>query len=254
MSKANLLSGLEGDERVLISHILDLAERCGRAGAVMYSPFLNPKEFKLAESRCRGDFTIKAFGGYDDAERRLMALCPNGADEPDYPLCAVRLVAKDGTVYSHRDYLGAVLSLGIKREKVGDIITKEDCAIVFCHSDVAEFICLNLNKVASGSVVCTLCRAEEIVVERRFNVKSASVASLRLDCVLSAAIGKSREVSCELIGKGLVQLNYDIAKSASVRVQSGDVISARGYGKLIVETDNDTTRKGRVKITIKHFV
>lgn len=254
MNKSNLLSGLEGDEKILISHVMDLAERCEKAGVVMYSPFLNPRELNIAVSRCKGSFFVKSFGGYDDAERRILAFCPEADDEVYYPIAALRITSKDGRVFSHRDYLGTVLSLGIKREKVGDIIVDNDCAIVFCESNVADFICFNLDKVATSSVMCNICDVDDVTVERRFEVKSASVASLRLDCVLSAAMGKSRETACELISRGLVQLNYDIAKSTSARIKTGDVISARGYGKMIVETDCSTTRKGRIKIDIKHFV
>lgn len=254
MNKTNLLQGLDGDEKILISHILDLAERCEKAGVVMYSPFLNPREVSLATARCKGNFIIKSFGGYSDAERKIIAFCPDSDDDVYYPIVAVKITAKDGSVFSHRDYLGAVLSLGIKREKIGDIVVENDCAIVFCDRTVAEFICLNLDKVASGGVVCAICELEDIKVERKFEEQGASVASLRLDCVLSAAIGKSREVSCDLISRGLVQVNYDIAKSTSARIKSGDVISARGYGKMIVDTDCSTTRKGRIKINIRHFI
>ncbi len=254
MNKAKLLSGLDGDEKILVSHILDLAEKCEKAGVIMYSPFLNPRETKLAMDRCRGDYIVKSYGGYDDAERRMIAFCPYEEDEPYYPVSAVKITAKDGSVYSHRDYLGSVLALGIKREKVGDIAILEDCALLFCDSTVAEFICLNLERVASGTVVCAECNVSEVKVERKYELQGASVASLRLDGVLAAAIGKSRETACELINRGLVQLNYDIAKSVSLRINTGDVISARGYGKMIIETDCSTTRKGRIRIDIKRFV
>ncbi len=254
MNKTNLLQGLEGDEKILISHLLDLAERCEKAGVVMYSPFLNPREAAIASARCRGSFVIKPFGGYKDAERKIFAFCPDADDFAYYPIVAVKIAAKDGGVYSHRDYLGAVLSLGIKREKIGDIVVESDYAIVFCDRTVAEFICLNLDKVASANVTCNICEVDDVYVERKFEHQSASVASLRLDCVLSAAIGKSRDASCDLVARGLVQVNYDIAKSASARIKSGDVISARGYGKMVIDTDCSTTRKGRIKIDIRHFI
>lgn len=253
MNKSNLLQGLEGDEKILISHLLDLAERCEKAGVVMYSPFLNPREASIASSRCRGSYVLKSFGGYKDAERQVIAFCPNEDDDAYYPIVAIKIASKDGSTFSHRDYLGAVLSLGIKREKTGDIVIQSGYAVMFCDLTVAEFICLNLDKVASANVTCTVCDVEDVEVERKFDEKSASVASLRLDCVLSAAIGKSRDVSCDLINKGYVQVNYDIANSVSARIKSGDVISARGFGKMIVETDCLTTRKGRIKITIRHF-
>ena len=253
MNKTNLLSGLDGDEKILISHVMDLAKRCDKAGAAQYSPFLNPREVKLALPRCKGNFSVDSFGGYDGAERKMLSFCPYG-EEPCHPVCALKIVSGDGAVHSHRDYLGAILSLGIKREKLGDIVTCDDCAVVFCDEGISDFISMNLNKVASSSVTCLPCEVSEITVERKFSVRTSSVASLRLDAVLASAIGKSRETASELIGRGLVQVNYDIAKSVSARIESGDVISARGFGKMIIETDCSTTKKGRVKINIKQFV
>ena len=113
---------------------------------------------------------------------------------------------------------------------------------------------VNLDKVANGSVKCVPCEVTDVFVERKFDVSSSTVASLRLDCVLAAAIGKSREAVSQLITRGLVQHNYEVAKSVSARVASGDTISARGFGKMIIETDSSTTRKGRVRIEIKRFV
>ena len=254
MNKTNLLSGLEGDERVLVSHVMDLAERCEKAGVTMYSPFLNPREVNLSLSRCKGNFTVNSFGGYEDSERKILAFSANNDGWYDYPVDAVKISSKDGKVFSHRDYLGSVLSLGIKREKIGDIVIDDEYALVFCHRSVSEYICLNLMKVASANVLCQICSVDEITVERKFSVKNLSVASLRADAVLSGAIGKSREVSADLITKGLVQINYEVAKSPSAKVKSGDVISARGFGKMIVETDCETTKKGRIKIIVKQFV
>ena len=183
----------------------------------------------------------------------MIAFCPFD-DEPIYPITALKIISKDGSVFSHRDYLGSIVALGIKRDKLGDIIIQKDCAIAFCHDSIADFICLNLDRVSSGSVTCRVCDVQSVSVEREFAVSNVSVASMRLDAVLSAAIGKSRDVSCDLINKGYVQLNYDIAKSTSARVKSGDVISARGFGKMTIETDGDVTRKGRVKVAVKRFV
>ena len=254
MNKTNLLSGLEGEERVLISHVMDLAERCEKAGVTMYSPFLNPREVKLALSRCKGNFFVNSFGGYEDSERKILAFSATDEIWYDYPVDAVKISSKDGRVFSHRDYLGSVLSLGIKREKIGDIVVEDDFALVFCHRSVGEYICLNLTKVASANVLCEICPVDEVKVERKFSAKNLSVASLRADAVISGAIGKSREVSADLISKGYVQINYEVAKSSSARIKDGDVISVRGFGKMVVETGCETTKKGRIKIIVKQFL
>lgn len=252
MNKTSILSSLDGEERILISHIMDIAKRSEKSGVVMYTPFLNPREANLVRMYCKGDYLIESYGGYDTAERVMIAFVPS-QNEPSYPVSAIKVTSKDGKVMSHRDYLGAILSLGIKREKIGDIITDESFAVVFCDNSVAEYVCLNLDKVASVHVSCEVIDENDFSYERKYIEKNVTVASLRLDCVLSAATGRSREDSAELINRGYVKLNYDVAKSTSAKVKTGDVISARGYGKMLVETDCETTRKGRIKICLKQF-
>lgn len=247
------MSGLDSDDKILISHIMDLAERSEKADMAVYTPFLNPREARLARGYCRGNYRIDEFGGYDGAERVQLAFCPNDYTDADFPICAVSIKTKDGRELSHRDYMGAVLSLGIKREKIGDIIVNGGGAVVLCHNATADFICMNLEKVASANVECEVCD-DTIKLERKYDSIGVSVASMRLDCVLSSAIGKSREASCELVRSGLVQVNYENAKSASMRIKSGDTVSARGFGKMIVEADGSETRKGRIKVTIKKFI
>ncbi len=254
MNKRDILSFLDGEERILISRVMDLCNRCERYGAVTYTPFLNPREIKLAKDCCKGSFFVRYNGGYADAERVMMAFCPYEDDVAVFPLTAVKISVKDGRVFSHRDYLGALLSLGIKREKLGDIIVRDDFAVVFCETVVAEYVCLNLDKVASSYVKCEeIDDVSGLSLERNFQVKSVTVASMRIDGVLSSATVMSREESAAAINRGYVQLNYETVKSVSAQVKDGDVISARGYGKMQIETTGETTRKGRIKVNIKHF-
>ncbi len=255
MNKTDILSSLDGEERILISRVMDLAQRCEITRAVVYTPFLNPREQRLVRGYCKGDFHIRVSGGYEDAERAVLAFCPCEDDQAVFPFVILKITATDGRVFSHRDYLGAILALGIKREKLGDIITESDSAFVFCASSVAEFVCLNLDKVSSSNVVCEISYdTHNFSFKRKYEDRDVTVASLRLDCIVSAATGNSREKSTALINRGLVQLNYDVAKNTSARIENGDVISVRGYGKLLVETDNATSRKGRVIVRLKYFV
>lgn len=253
MNKTVLLSGLDGDDKILVSHIMDLASKSEKTGAVMYSPFLNPREARLAKGYCKGAFHIEEFGGYGDAERVRLAFCPGDDGDVRFPICSVKITVSDGRELSHRDYMGAVLSLGIKREKIGDIVVCGESAVMMCCEEIADFICMNLTKVASSGVKCGVC-GDDVRLERKYALINATVASMRLDCVLSAVLGKSREASSELIKSGAVQVNYDIAKDAPMRIKSGDTISARGFGKMIIEADGTETRKGRAKITVKKFI
>lgn len=254
MNKRDILSFLDGEERILISRVMDLCNRSERTGTVTYTPFLNPRELKLAIDCCKCSGYIQCSGGYADAERVMMAFCPYEDDVVQFPLTAVKISVKDGRVFSHRDYLGALLSLGIKREKLGDIIIGDDYAVVLCETLISEYVCLNLDKVASFYVECQqLDDVSSLFLERKFRVKSVTVASMRIDGVLSAATAMNREESADAVNRGYVQLNYETVKSVCAKVKDGDVISARGYGKMQIETEGQTTRKGRIKLNIKHF-
>lgn len=255
MTKRDILSSLDGEERILVSRVMDLSARCESHGIVTYTPFLNPREQRLARAYCKGNFCIKSWGGYGEAERAILAFCPDEADEVYYPLAALQITATDGRVFSHRDYLGAILGLGIKREKIGDIIIGDDCAFVFCDDSVSEFVCLNLTGVYSSGVSCTPAADDRVFsYKRKYEESRVTVASLRLDCIVSSATGLSRDKSMALIERGLVRHNYDIAKSPSSKVADGDVISMRGYGKMMIKTDQLTSRKGRVIVCLKYFV
>lgn len=254
MIKREILSSLEGEERILVSRVMDICERCEKTGRVMYTPFMNPREVSLVSGYCKGRFHSEQSGGYADSERRMLAFCPDGTSADDFPIEALKISVKDGRVHSHRDYLGALLSLGLKREKLGDIILCDGYVIVMCDKTVSEFICLHLDRVASSYVQCeAVGNPDNVNVQREYEAKEVSVASMRIDCVVSAVTGKSREGSALVISRGFVQQNYQTVTSVSAQVKNGDVVSVRGYGKMLIETDGITTRKGRLKLNIKHY-
>ena len=207
--------------------------------------------------RFSSDVEVISNGGYDDAERRIVCFSPFDTYETefDFEIIPLFVRTKNRTVLSHRDYLGSVLSLGIKRELVGDIVICDDCAVILCHSEISDYIIYNLSRIANLTVTVEPADISAVELpERRFKDKDLTVSSMRLDCVLSAAANKSRTVSAELIEKGLVCVNYDVVKNASRTVADGDVLSVRGIGKMIVHSDLKKKKKGKFHIEIKQFV
>ena len=170
---------------------------------------------------------IRTFGGYEGAERAVVCFYDGsyGYEYFDWPVCAVKVSANGKAVMSHRDYLGSLVGLGIKREMLGDIVVCKEYAVVFCHSDIVDFIVYNLTKVGRMNVSAQVCDTEELdLPERTYKDKSATVSSLRLDCVVSAATNMSRGNSCEAVQRGYVFHNYEEAKSTSRTVADGDII------------------------------
>ena len=255
--KQALFGITDKDEKNLISLMCDKGDKAITTGARMYSRFLSPAEAHLISERLSKDVDTYFFGGYDDAERTVACLSAFDTYETDfdYPVDAVKIFTKNKTVFSHRDYLGSVMSLGIKRELIGDIVIADTHAVMFCHREISDFLNLNLTSIGRNTVTAELMDTSCLSLPaRQFKEKSVTVSSLRLDCILSAATGKSRAVSAEFVTKGLVQVNYEYAKSTSMQVGDGDIISIRGFGKMVLNTDLTLTKKGRYYIQIKQYI
>ncbi len=252
------LYGLEcADDKTFVSQMCDKADRAEKTHSAVYTKFLAPREQNLISERLGRFVDIECYGGHQNAERNMMCFYIKDEFWGDiqFPLSVLKITATNKKVYSHRDYLGAILSLGIKRELTGDIITCDTCAYVFCHSEIADYILYNLEKIANARVLIQKCSPDEVEVPKRcFKQKDDTVASLRIDCVISAALNMSRGNSLEAVKRGFVTHNYQTVLSASAIVQGGDVISVRGHGKFVVETDGSLTKKGRYHIHIKQYI
>lgn len=218
----------------------------------MFTKFLTPLEAREIDMRFpKNEVDINFFGGYEGAERTIASF---GEISDGYPLTTLKIRLKGKASLSHRDYLGSVLSLGIKRELIGDIIPSDDGAILFCLEEIADFITDNLTKIANTGVAVSTASEDDICQIKRNYIKiSQTVSSLRLDAVVASAVSKSRGVSSELISKGHVMHNYKEASSSSAPVKDGDIITVRGYGKFLINTDERLTRKGRIHIDINKF-
>jgi RNA-binding protein YlmH len=253
--KKKILFGIEDDEkRLLLSKMCDIAQRSEHSFKAIFSRFLNPGERLLIEERLSGDFAVSFFGGYDDAQRTV-ACFGESKDIAPFPICAVKIEPKGKKELNHRDYLGSVLSLGIKREHIGDILVKDGFALMFVTEEIKDFIMLNLSRIASQSVKLTeVTDLSGFEIKAEFKESSATVSSMRLDCVLSAVTGKSRSQSASVIEEGLCSVNYSVAKNVRLIVKDGDIISLRGFGKTVVETDGALTKKGRIHINFKKYI
>jgi RNA-binding protein YlmH len=202
-----------------------------------------------------GEENFGFYGGYDDAERKILCFTPFcDYGEKEYPITKLKIYTKDKKVFSHRDYLGSILSLGIKREKIGDILILDTFAVCFCHAEIADFLIYNLKKIAHSNIFVEIFDENCYNFIKQFRQVHYTVASMRLDAVVSAFTKKSRAVSAELIKKGYVNVNYQVNENASHTVCDGDIISAKGFGKAIINTENALTKKGRTNITVKYYV
>ncbi len=253
---------VQPEDKLLLAKVLDQADLSLRRREERFTFFLSPGHiYKFSKSLeyLKGDLNICVFGGFADAERKMIGFCPDFFDitEADFPIKAVEIETdkRFSSSLSHRDYLGSILGLGIDRDRTGDIIINGNKALVLAMEDIADYIAANLFKVGRTPVRCTVKDTDGIDMGTR-NVKElfSTVPSLRLDCIVSSAFGISRGNAKALIDAEKVQLNWETVTSASCEVNEGDVLSARGFGRAKVKEIKGRTKKDRIGIVIDRYV
>lgn len=248
--------GLGTEERIFISHIDDMLKICEKTGTARFSSFLSEAESALVRrylEYCAAD-NYMLYGGYENAQRVILGVFPQYEEpsEEAFPIQAVCFVSRMADL-SHRDYLGAIMSLGITRSLVGDIICGEKTYAMLAPA-AADMAVIQITKIGRAGVRCTLSQGEKIVRNDSFARISATVASLRLDCILSSAVKVSRDKAAQLIRSGMVSVNHTAAVSVSEQLKEGDVLSVRGHGRFVIGNIGDRTKKDRIHITINKYL
>ena len=249
--------GTEGEETAI--RLIDLAEAVMKTSKFRISPFLDPYGQEIAETICASydGIQLDFDGGYMGAERaRAMLRHRDFRGTPDGFGIACVEAAWNGQFarLTHRDVLGAVMALGIERERIGDILPAPDTAKIICDAKIVEFIVNNLTMIGAVGVKTSLSNLDEIAPrEERTKEIRATVASLRLDSIVAAGFGISRSRAADDIAADKVKLNWQSAASASKTINEGDVLSMRGRGRVEVTEVRGQTKKGRTVVVLNRF-
>lgn len=238
-----------------IKKIEDLYKRSVNRNIVAYTGFLTPVEKQIIVKKLGGKKIFFA-GGIESAERVRAFFLPDYMDDVDINEYIVAFkVDFSFSKLSHRDFLGALLSLGIERRCLGDIYVFEKEAYFFVTSDIAKFIKANLDKVGNIGVKIREVNFEEVKADQpKFKEITFAVSSLRLDSIVAGAIKESREKANGFIKNGKVLLNYLICENPSKEVKVGDIFSVKGYGKYCLDEVKGETRKGKQFIKVNKYV
>lgn len=252
-------------------------------GDLVSTVFLNPAEqFFLAQFLRERGLASRAvfFGGAPGAQRKKLFACPEyiadiafGGDlytaatsflgeDAFGDICPLKISGGGFRDFSHRDYLGGILSLGLDRTAVGDIAPIDEySAYIFVSRKVANFLTegdfseTGGIRIAKDRVRITRATLPAgYVIEQKYRPVSDTVASERLDCIVAALCNLSRESAKERILAGDVEHNYETAAEISVTVHADDHISVRGVGKFRIDSVADPTKKGRLRLQAKRFI
>ena len=191
------------------------------------------------------------FGGYENSERKILGLFFDEVTE--FPISAIEFNFRSCDKLSHRDFLGALMSLGIERETVGDILVEDGRCIVFVKSELKNYIVSQLFKIGNVGVRIIEANLNHLPEGRGFDEAFYTVSSLRLDNIISAVTGLSREKTKILILSGNVSYNFIPNQNVSLILKEKDSFIIRGKGKYIINGILGETRKGRIKISVIHF-
>jgi RNA-binding protein YlmH len=262
MAKQNVKSDNLQADKLLESRISDAFD-----GASSYSKwfigFLDPHEASLAALKVRRLSQIAVYdgcsasfwGGYNGAEKVFLGVFPpfETACNDEFPVKAIDITWRFAKL-SHRDFLGALMALGIAHNKIGDIVVGDGRCTVFAEKTVAAFVIQNLVKVGSAGVTCLVANCGVAISEENFKEIGGTVASTRLDCIISALIRLSRSSSAELISSGLVSVDFEASCNISASVGEGATVSIRGHGRFVIDRIGPQTKKGRLTFAARKYL
>lgn len=215
--------------------------------------FYTPNIWSWFENNlCSKDFKVESNGVFEDAERRMVSF--NNIYENSYPMKLIKIqnTSKFSNL-THRDFLGGILSIGIERNKIGDLLIDKNTCYVPVHEEIKDFIICNVDRISK-----VVCKVEEIssiefIPQISFKEEIILVSSLRIDGIVSKAINISRAKAQAMIEQGQVLINYVKIKDKSYELKGEERITIRGFGKFRLGNSMGNSKSGRVKIIIKKY-
>lgn len=260
------------EENILLGQAEDRITQCLDRYMLTFTGFLDPHQQALLRQKMRKEnpaCKILFTGGYPDAQRRVMACLPDymegDAGEQDAMQQIFSVIraqhsknssaSRSGRALRHGDYLGALIGLGLKRDVIGDILVREDGADIIMLQDMAEYISDNFGKAGRTYLSVSVHPLSELLIpEQKVKMKHDTVASLRLDSLVSSAFGLARSKAADAIRGGMVLVNHEEVLKIDRMLEEGDELVLRHHGKAVLDEVGRETRKGRTAITLKIYI
>lgn len=250
---------------LVLSRISDLFRKADKIKSPCSSCFYAPAELSDIEKiRLPLGITYKLWGGHLLAERKVVTAYPDFLDIKDEQLSDfsdIAILHISNTArksLSHRDFLGALMSMGIERDRIGDILIHNDEAIVFVSMPLADYIQQELKKVSNCRInIKQLYDVNNDDLENFLPKKESRViivASMRLDCIIADMYSLSRSEAQKLIKSEAVRINYKTAVDYDELLENGDLISVRGKGRFEVSDIEGNTKKGNLRLRVLIYI
>lgn len=248
------------EDKLLLAKVWDKINAGVRKNIQTSTCFLSPRELDMTRYLF-GDLPgLHAFGGYDDAERRMLIYLPEYLDEgalyeEDSPLVCLRAEFYHSEAPTHRDFLGALMGAGIGRETVGDICVGSESCDFFVTAEIAPYILQSFSSAGRTHLrLRTIPLPDAQIPEPEIKEIRDTLASLRLDSVISAGFRISRGLAAQYISSGKAAIDGLPCEKPDKPVAEGAKISVRGMGKIRLAAVNGKTKKDRISVIIHRYV
>ncbi len=247
------------DKSVLTARFNDAVKICENKDIPKFLGFLSEDEAGYVGLLAKkNNINVVFYGGYDNAERTYAGFFPRRLCDEDnfdlFQISSLSFIFRKSDILTHRDFLGSLMALGIERDTIGDILVENGRAVVFLNSKIADFVKTNVTKVGRVGVSVDFGYTNPLPQKGELKEITLTVASQRIDAMVSALIGISRTSACELIESGMVVINSATVEKITTLVSSGAVISVRRYGKFNITEIGGTTKKGRIIIKASKYI
>lgn len=243
------------DDKQLIAQLNDGIDLCLTRQKPYFMPFMSERKQALLLSELKKAYfdNYLFFGGYGDSERKMLGLFFDEPSESSFPISAIEFSFRKCDKLTHRDFLGSLMSLGIERETVGDILVEDGLGVVFVKTELSDYVKSQISKVGRIGVKVADADLSKLPQGRGFEEKTYIVSSLRLDNIVAAVCKLSREKTRTVIMSDSACVNFEETKNVSLNLKENDVFTIRGKGKFVLKSILGTTGKGQIRISVIHY-
>ena len=245
---------------MLLAKLWDKINAGIRWNIVANTCFLSPRELEMARFLFGDEPGLHAFGGYEEAERKMLVYLPEYLEEDalydaDSPVVCLRATFFEADALSHRDFLGALMGAGIGRETVGDICVGKGCCDFFVTEEIAPYILQSFTSAGRTHLhISRIPLTEAAIPEPEVKEIKDTLASLRLDSVISSGFRIGRSLASQYVNAGKAAIDGLPCEKPDKTVAEGAKISVRGLGKIKLVSVNGRTKKDRISVTIHKYI
>ena len=250
------------DEQLLYKRLIELSNRAYQNNIYTFSDFLSLSQqevlYQAARDKAFAPIKYDLFGGYENCERQMTRFgsLDDMGYQVDFPIKCIKvepLAKKFAKEYTHRDYLGSLMSLGIERKKFGDIFVDGMDAYIYVDESTADYLMENFVSVGRNSVKCSFCELPDEYKKAALKEITIQVASPRADAVIAKVYNLSRKDTLPYFTEKKVSVNGHIVENNDKALAAGDTVSVRGFGKFNLLSEGGLSKKGKLNLNLEVF-